>query len=272
MTARAALAPYLAVVSARYRQQLQYRAAAVAGMATQAFWGALKLMVLAAFYDNATASPPIGLREVVAYVWLGQALLALLPWNVEEALAQEIRSGNVAIELLRPLDLYALWFARTLAFRTARASLRALPMFVLACGLLPLLGLERWALAAPSALSGLAFAGSLVVTVVLATAITMLLQISLLYTISAEGVLRMTPAVVLLCSGMMVPLPLFPEPLQPLLHALTEPDPGRRTPSAAAALAHLRAIGGPASDVHPLVPDRLSARRPRLAEWLDRRT
>ncbi len=29
-------------------------------------------------------------------------------------------------------------------------------------------------------------------------------------------------------------------PLQPLLHALTEPDPGRRTPSAAAALAHLR--------------------------------
>ena len=34
-------------------------------------------------------------------------------------------------------------------------------------------------------------------------------------------------------------------PLGPLVHALTEPDPCRRTPTAAAALAHLRALGVP---------------------------
>jgi len=53
-------------------------------------------------------------------------------------------------------------------------------------------------------------------------------------------------------------------PLSPLVHALTEPDPERRTPTAAAALAHLRALGVPAGDPAPggpFVPDRLATGR-----------
>jgi len=42
--------PLVAVVSARYRTLLQYRAAAFAGFATQLFWGAIRLMILAAFF------------------------------------------------------------------------------------------------------------------------------------------------------------------------------------------------------------------------------
>ena len=55
--------------------------------------------------------------QVLVYIWLGQALLALLPWNVDKEIAEQIRSGGVAYELLRPVDLYGFWFARTLAFR-----------------------------------------------------------------------------------------------------------------------------------------------------------
>ena len=212
--------PYLAVVSARFRLLLQYRAAALAGMVTQAFWGALKLMVLAAFYGVASGPPPMAFADVVAYVWLGQALFALLPWNVDDELAVQVRSGNVAVELLRPLDLYGYWFARTLAFRTGRTSLRALPIIVLAAVVLPLVGLERWALPLPGAASFAVFLCSLAATVVLSTAITMLLQLSLLYTIAAEGVVRTAPAVVTVFSGMIVPLPLFPDWMQPLLNAL----------------------------------------------------
>jgi ABC-2 type transport system permease protein len=213
-----ALTPYLAVISVRFRMLLQYRAAAFAGMVTQVFWGAVKLMVLAAFYAGASGAVPMRFSEVVAYVWLGQALFALLPWNIDDELAMQMRSGNVAVELLRPLDLYAYWFARTLAFRTARASLRMLPMIVLAGVALPLLGLERWALPPPDGLaSGGLFALSLLLTVLLSTAITMLLQVSLLYTVSSEGIVRTAPSVVTLLSGMIVPLPLFPEWLQPAL-------------------------------------------------------
>ena len=73
-----ALRPFLAVIGARYRMLLQYRAAAFAGFGTQLFWGAIKLMILAAFYRVASSEPPMSMTQIIAYVWLGQALFALL--------------------------------------------------------------------------------------------------------------------------------------------------------------------------------------------------
>ena len=71
------LLPYRAVVSARYRMLLQYRAAAFAGLVTQCFWGAIRLMILAAFYAASTQGQPMSLSEVVAYIWLGQAFFGM---------------------------------------------------------------------------------------------------------------------------------------------------------------------------------------------------
>jgi len=41
--------PYLAAFRARFQLMLQYRTAALAGFATQCWWGGIKIMVLAAF-------------------------------------------------------------------------------------------------------------------------------------------------------------------------------------------------------------------------------
>ena len=51
--------PYVAAFSARFILMLQYRAAAIAGFATQCWWGAIKIMIYAAFYR---ASPACGER------------------------------------------------------------------------------------------------------------------------------------------------------------------------------------------------------------------
>ena len=213
------LLPYVAVVSARYRMLLQYRAAAFAGLVTQLFWGAIRLMILAAFYAASTTSQPMTMADIVAYVWLGQALLGLLPWNIDPDFTLKVRDGSVAYELLRPLDLYTFWFARTLAFRTATTTLRAIPMVVFAMVLLPLVGLEPWALHAPPSAGALGlFLASITLAAGLATAVTMVSQISLLWTISAAGMDRLMPAVVTIGSGMVVPLPLFPTWLQPWLY------------------------------------------------------
>ncbi len=48
------MTPYLAVFSARIRMLLQYRAAAMAGMATQIFWGWIRVMIFAAFHRRRT--------------------------------------------------------------------------------------------------------------------------------------------------------------------------------------------------------------------------
>ena len=209
---------YVAVVSARYRNLLQYRAAAFAGFVTQLFWGAVRLMILAAFFATSAEPQPMNMTEVVAYVWLGQAMLGMLPWNTDADFKEQVRTGAVAYDLLRPLDLYGYWFARTLAFRTATTTLRAIPMVAFAMFLLPAVGMAEWALPMPTAAALVAFLMAITVAALLATAVTMLAHISLLWTLSGEGVDRVLPAVVTILSGMVVPLPLFPDWLQPFLN------------------------------------------------------
>lgn len=204
---------YWAIISARFRMLLQYRAAAVAGFATQVFWGLIKVMIFAAFYGAARAPQPMSYAEVVTYVWLGQAMLRMLPWDMEGDIRAMIRSGSVAYELLRPLDLYSLWYARALAWRTAPTTLRALPMFALA---IPLFGMQWPA----SAASGLAWVAATVGALALACAITTLLSVSLLWTVSGDGAARLIVAGVIFLSGMIVPLPLFPDWAQSVIGVL----------------------------------------------------
>jgi ABC-2 type transport system permease protein len=210
-----------ALLSARYQLMLQYRAAAMAGAVTQLFWGFIRIMILLAFYRSGTDKPPMEFADVVTYIWLGQALLALLPWNHDLELEGFIREGNVAYELLRPIDLYAAWSMRTMATRVASASLRAIPIIVLAGFVLPIVGFEDWRLAGPASLaSAVAFVLAMGVAIVLGCALTMLVHVSLLWTISGDGVARLMPALVTIFSGMVIPLPLFPDWAQPLLGAL----------------------------------------------------
>lgn len=205
--------PYLAIFGARFRALLQYRAAALAGLATQVFWGLIRVMIFTAFYAASSAPQPMTLPEVITYVWLTQALLLVLPWRLDPDVEQLVRSGNVAYELVRPVDLHGLWLARAVAQRTAPAVLRCLPMVVIAYAFL-----DMSAPAGPT--SALAFAGSLVATVALSAALTTLLSVSVLYTLSGRGVHVFMVSVVNFFSGSIVPLPLLPEWLQAIASVL----------------------------------------------------
>jgi len=210
---RDAARAYSAVLAARFRTLLQYRAAALAGLGTQVFWGLLLVMIYEAFYASDDAAGPMTLRQVVDYLWLNQALLAMLPWNVDRDVAAMVRTGGVAYELLRPLDLYNHWFARAAAWRIAPTVLRAIPMAVLA-GLF--FGLRAPASWTAAGMFGLTLAGGLL----LSCALTVLLNLTLLWTISGEGITRISAALITLLSGSLVPLPLLPDWAQPVLRAL----------------------------------------------------
>jgi len=211
--AAAPLLPYRSFFAARFRMLLQYRGAAFGGMVTQVVFGLILVMVYEAFYRSSDAAQPMSFAEVRSYIWLGQALLALLPWNVEGELRVMIRTGGVAYELLRPLGLYPLWFARTLASRLAPAVLRAVPIFALA---LAFFGLQL----PPSPLAALAYLAATAGAVALGAALTVLLTVSLLWTVSGEGITQLGTALVTLLSGMAVPIPLFPDAVRRALEFL----------------------------------------------------
>jgi ABC-2 type transport system permease protein len=217
----AAARPYAAIVSMRFRLLLQYRIAAIAGVWTQLVFGLILIMIYDAFYRSIAAPPPMPLAQTASYVWLGQALYSMLPWNIDAEMHDLIRSGGVAYELCRPIDVYAMWYARAVAMRTAPTLLRALPMVVISAIVLPLVGLGEWRLAAPPSLAaGAGFAVALACALVLGCAIGTLLNILMMWTIAAEGIRILSTTVILLGSGMLVPLPLLPGWLQAVLRWL----------------------------------------------------
>lgn len=204
---------YWAILSARFRVLLQYRAAALAGFGTQLFWGFIRVMIFTAFYQSTTVAQPMTLRETINYIWLGQALLLLVPWNQDREVEHLIRTGNVAYEIIRPLDLYWFWFCRAVALRVAPVLLRAIPMFLVA-GLF--LGLDL----PPTMASAGAFAAAMLGALLLSSAITTLSTISMFWTISGEGIIRFFPTISVILCGLIIPLPLFPDWAQPVLNIL----------------------------------------------------
>jgi len=192
---------------------LQYRAAAIAGVGTQVFFGIVRMMIFDAFYSSSTVVQPMSHDQVITYIWLGQAMLMLVMLDVDREVAGMIRTGSVAYEMTRPLDLYGLWFARAFSGRAAPLTMRSIPIFLIA-GLL-------FGLKAPSSFfGGTLFVFSALAGIALAAAIVSLMTISMLWTISGEGISRLAPPLIFFGSGIGVPLPLFPAWLQQIIAIL----------------------------------------------------
>lgn len=223
MDNRNAIRPYLSILIVRFQMLLQYRAAAIAGLGTQIWWGGIMIMAMAAFYLTPGAGLdrlPFGLADMITYIWLGQALLALLPWNTDAEIQEMVRSGNVSYEKVRPVDTYWLWFARSMATRTAPPMLRAIPLVIFAGFLLPMMGWSDWALKPPpNAEAAMLFTLSMIGIVLLTSAITCLLSITVIWSISGQGINTLAMPVVTFFSGMVIPLPFFPDWMQPFLNA-----------------------------------------------------
>ena len=114
---------------------------------------------------------------------------------------------------MRPLDLYTFWYTRAVAWRTAPTVLRAAPMLLAAWlffGLQP-----------PASLSSaLAWAAATLGALALSCAVTNLATICLLWTVSGYGMRVLIAPLMWLCSGMIVPLPLFPDWARAVLEVL----------------------------------------------------
>jgi len=211
--------PYLAAFRARFQLMLQYRTAALMGFATQCWWGAIRIMVFAAFYGVNAAAAPISLADAVTYVWLGQALLALLPWIADPEIGQAVRTGGVGYDRLRPLDAYGYWYARTLGWMLARAVPRAALMLLAAGIVLPLLGLGDWAWRPPSGLeAALLFVPAFVLMTALGVAVMMLANIVVAASLNERGVNAVLTPLVVVFSGSLLPLDFYPDALRPYLH------------------------------------------------------
>lgn len=205
----------ISIFKMRFQLLIQYRIAAIAGIVTQLFFGIVIIMIFVAFFKGNESDQPMTLAQTVSYIWLGQGLLGLMPWNGDREVQGMIRSGDIAYELIRPMALYDYWLFRILAQRLASTSLRAIPVFVIAF-LLP----EPYGLMGPASRTGMiCFTLTMVGAILLGAALSNILTLSALFIIG-DGMDRIFPALVIFFSGMVIPIAFFPDWSQVLFRIL----------------------------------------------------
>jgi ABC-2 type transport system permease protein len=208
---------YYSVLKLRLLYGLQYRAAALAGVATQFFWGFMYIMIFEAFYDHSLYTPPISLKELITYIWLQQAFLAfIMLWFRDNELFHLITSGNIAYELCRPCDMYGFWYAKLLAQRLSSALLRCFPILIVAF----LLSDPYRMTVPPNFAAGVLFLLSLILGLLLLVAISMFIYISVFITMSPVGSLLVFGVIGEFFAGLIIPIPLMPEWLQNVAYLL----------------------------------------------------
>ncbi|MBQ1256884.1 MAG: ABC transporter permease [Clostridia bacterium] len=206
--------PYFTFFRMRLIHSLQYRTAALAGVATQFFWGFMEIQLYRAFYAEHANAFPMPLEALVSYIWLRQAFLMLFnTWTFEGELFQSILNGNVAYELCRPADLYFMWFARTAAVRISKTLLRFWPILLVAFLLPAPIGMSL----PPDAGAFLLFLLSSALTLGVTVAFTLIVYFSCFYTVSADGIRAVLTPLSELLTGGLLPVPFMPAFFQTLI-------------------------------------------------------
>ena len=192
------LKKYISFFRLRCVTGLQYRAAALAGISTQFAWGFLIIFAYHAFYRSDPTAFPMTLQATVNYTWIQQAFLAMFAsWVLDGDILEEITSGSISYSLCRPVNLYAMWYTKSLSGRISKVALRAVPILAVAA-LLP----AGYNLTAPTDLpTFFLFLLTMVLGALNSTAFTLLIYVLTMYTLSSTG-------------GGVVPLPFFPPTLR----------------------------------------------------------
>jgi len=203
--------PYVSLLRVRFLNGLQYRAAALGGLFTNALWGMVLIFIFSAFYGEATYSNGFSFRDLVTYIWLQQAFLAFLfLWDWDTELFEMITDGGISYELCRPINLYQVWYVKLLSKRLASGLLRFSPILILGF-LLP----YPYNLSLPqSPLSFLLFLITLFLALFLLVSISMMIYISIFKTMHPIGSVTIFALIGEFFAGLTIPIPLMPMWLQ----------------------------------------------------------
>jgi len=208
---------YISFFKIRFIAGLQYRAAAWAGIVTQFAWGGMTLLMFWAFYQNSENRFPMTFPELSSYIWMQQAFLAMfMAWFFDNEIFEGIMSGNIAYELCRPIDIYTMWFIKNMAIRLSRVVLRCMPILTVSA----LLPYPFNLTLPPDPIYGILFIVSIFLGFLVLIAFSMLIYISAFYTLSPMGIRILATSVIEFFAGAVIPLPFFPEALQPIMYAL----------------------------------------------------
>ena len=207
---------HVAVATRAFRRYTTYRAATLAGIFTNSVFGVIYSYAYLALWEQRPHAGGYDATDAVTYVWLGQALLmtvALWGGGTTDDLADRIRSGDVAVDLYRPVGLLGWYLAGDLGRAAYHFLSRGLGPTVIG-----VLVFDIRLPGTPAAAVG--FLVSLVLAVVTSFGIRFLVAASAFWLLDQSGVKMLSGVFAIFFTGMALPLVIFPEPLRSIALAL----------------------------------------------------
>ncbi len=203
---------YLSLASCAVQQAIAYRGRTLLNLVSGLMWVAVPYYLWRSVYSTRAEMAGFTWDEMRTYVLLAYAVNGLLTFYSLARLAAVVRSGQVACELLRPLDFLTAQLAYSLGAALVEAALSG--GIALALALLFLHILPPASLAAAGLTLASVWLGFLVRFLV-----GYLVALLCFYTKNALGLIWAEGAVVSLLSGALLPLDLLPGWLQAAVRA-----------------------------------------------------
>ena len=192
------------LVKLSFQRHLTYRAATVAGLLTNVFFGMLRASVLVALYGTRTEVTGLSVQGAITYTGLTQAVIAYLTIFGWYELMRSVYSGEVGADLLKPMGYFTFWLAQDVGRAAVNLVLRGLTImliYALAFNITIPTNLGQW----------LAFGLALGLGLLVSFAWRFLVNLAAFWTPNAVGVGRFAFGLSWVMSGFVLPLRFCPD-------------------------------------------------------------
>ena len=177
-------------------------------IATAFFWKAL--------FKNAESMGGVSVDTMLTYTVISSMISVVLITNVEWRITESVQTGAIAIDLMRPVNIFGVFFAENLGSVTALFFQNLLPIFII--------GSLFIKLPAPrSALELMLFLISLVLAFFINWYLSVIFGMFSFKVIEMSALIQVKKHLVRLLSGSMIPLWFFPNWLRSVLEILPFP-------------------------------------------------
>lgn len=200
---------FLHLLGISIREQLTYRLAVLAGLATNIAFAILRASLIIALFAYKDQVNGMTLEEGLTFVIFGQSMISTIILFGDTKLIQSIIEGNIGIQLLRPLSLPLYWVTRDLGYSIVNFLFRSLPMAFAFYWIYPYkipFSISHW--------------GFVLLSLFLAWLVNFffrfLVNLTGFFTPDARGIARGAFAISQLFCGFLLPLKLYPDWFQNL--------------------------------------------------------
>ncbi|MCA2226436.1 ABC transporter permease [Nonomuraea aurantiaca] len=205
---------YARLVRYGFRKHATYVWAAVAGAFTNSVFGILRAYILIALWQARPGLAGYDVTQAVTFCFITQALIGPMQlFGTGLAIPERIRSGDIALDLVRPASLLLWSLSEDLGRACYLFLVRGIPPMLLGAALFGVThpaGPGQW----------LAFLVSFLAGMVASFGWRYLVSLSVCWLIDERGVGAFSLVLTILFSGMLLPLSLFPGLLGELARAL----------------------------------------------------